>query len=322
LAILVLGYGLVSLRSGLGNVWDQVFYFPAVKLRAVRWLAYPELLHPHIDDISNFWNIYAFPMDWLRFYLPLLLYAITWLYYAYAILVKRIELDIQHFGALAAALCGPFLFSQALSRYDYIHVLPSLIAAALVIAALFPRILTGSEQRVVKGLVYLILPAVASVYFLAPFNAVLGTMDDYPWDSCRTQLARASCVMVSPNEEQAVHFIQAYTQANEPIFVGNQRHDILFVNDVGFYFLAGRPSATRFSELHPGVANTLPVQQEIANELEMKQVNYLVLVEIWLSTEPNGSSKSTGVVYLDNYIRDHYYNFAEFGEYQIWRRTR
>lgn len=321
-AVLVVGYGMVSLRSGLGNVWGQVFYFPTFKLRAVRWLAYPQLLHPHIDDVANFWNIYAFPMDWLRFYLPLLVYAITWLYCAYAILVKRIDLDVQHFGTLAAALCGPFLFSQALSRYDYIHVLPSLIAAALAIASLFPRILAGAEHWLIKGALYLILPAVASVYVLAPFNAVLGTMDDYPWDSCRTQLARASCVMVSPNEEQAVHFIQAYTQENEPIFVGNQRHDILFVNDVGFYFLAGRPSATRYSELHPGVANTLPVQQEIANELEMKQVNFLVLVDIWLSTEPNGSSKSTGVVYLDNYIRKQYYEFAEFGEYQIWRRLR
>jgi hypothetical protein len=76
--------------------------------------------------------------------------------------------------------------------------------------------------------------------------------------------------------------------------VGNQRHDILFVNDAGFYYLAARPSATRYSELHPGVANTLPVQQEIAGELEAKQVKYLVLVDIWLSNEPNGSSKSTG----------------------------
>jgi hypothetical protein len=117
-----------------------------------------------------------------------------------------------------------------------------------------------------------------------------------------------------------VLYIQAYTKANEPIFVGNRRHDILFVNDVGFYYLAGRPSATRYSELHPGVANTLPVQQEIANELDTKQVNLLVLVDIWLSNEPNGSSKSTGVVYLDNYIREHYFLIAGFGEYQVWKR--
>jgi len=44
------------------------------------------------------------------------------------------------------------------------------------------------------------------------------------------------------------------------------------------------------------------------------------LVNIWLSNEPNGSSKSTGVVYLDKYIRDHYFKIAEYGEYQIWKR--
>jgi len=318
--ILLAGYGLVSLRSGLGNVWDQVFYFPATQLRAVRWLAYPELLHPHISSISDFWNIYASPMDWLRFYLPLAIYAFAWIYYIYALFVKRISPDVQDFGIMAAALCGPFLFSQALSRYDYIHVLPSLIPAALVVAVLFPKILAGSTPRMVKGLVYILLPAVASVYFLAPFNAVLGTVDDYPWEKCRSQLARASCVPVNGNEEKAVRYIQTHTQENEPIFVGNQRHDILFVNDVGFYYLAARPSATRYSELHPGVANTLPIQQVIASELEANQVKNLVLVDIWLSTEPNGSSKSTGVEYLDNYIRKNYTRVAGFGEYQIWER--
>lgn len=321
-AILVAGYGLVSLRSGLGNVWDQAFYFPATQLRAVRWLAYPELLQPHIDDISNFWNIYARPMDWLRFYLPLVIYALTWLYYAYAILVKRITLSVQDFGIMAGALCGPFLFSQALSRYDYIHVLPSLIAAALVVAALFPKILAGSGNYLIKGLVYLLIPAIASVYVLAPLNAVLGMMNDYPWEKCRSSLPRASCVGTSENEANAVRYIQAYTKANEPIFVGNQRHDIVSMNDAGFYYLAARPSATRYSELHPGVANTLPVQQEIANELDTKKVNMLVLVNIGLSNEPNGSAKSTGVKYLDDYIREHYFLLAEFGEYQIWEGRR
>ena len=318
--ILLAGYGLVSLRSGLGNVWDQVFYFPATQLRAVRWLAYPELLHPHISGIADFWNIYARPMDWLRFYLPLVIYAFAWIYYIYALIIKRISPDIQDFGVMAAALCGPFLFSQALSRYDYIHVLPSLIPAALVVTALFPKILAGSTPLAIKGLVYLLLPAIASVYLLAPLNAVLGTMDDYPWEKCRSQLARASCVPTNGNEEKAVRYIQVHTQENEPIFVGNQRHDILFVNDVGFYYLAARPSATRYSELHPGVANTLPIQQEIAGELEAKQVKYLVLVDIWLSTEPNGSSKSTGVVFLDSYIRKNYTRVAGFGEYQVWER--
>lgn len=322
LAIMLVGYGLVSLRSGLANVWDQVFYFPATQLRAVRWLAYPELLHPHIDDVSNFWNIYTRPMDWLRFYLPLVIYAIAWIYIIYTIFIKRLTLSLQDFGIMAAASCGPFLFFQALSRYDYIHALPSLIPAALVVAALFPKILSGPTHWSLKTLVVLLLPAVASVYFLAPFNAILGTMDDYPLEKCRSKLPRASCTAVSGNQEKAVGYIQARTQENEPIFVGNQRHDILFVNDVGFYYLAARLSATRYSELHPGVANTLPYQQEIASELEAQKTNYLVLVDIWLSNEPNGSSKSTGVVYLDQYIRENYLRVAEFGEYQIWERNR
>jgi hypothetical protein len=110
------------------------------------------------------------------------------------------------------------------------------------------------------------------------------------------------------------------TQPDDPIFVGNQRHDMVFVNDVGFYYLAGRPSATRYSELHPGVATTRPVQEEIMRELESQQVQLLVLVDIWLSQEPNSSALSSGVTDLDRYIRSHYRKNAQFGEFQIWQR--
>jgi hypothetical protein len=320
LAIMLVGYGVVGFNSGFGYVWDQVFYFPATQLRAVRWLAYPELLHPHINAISDFWTLYARPMDWLRFYLPLLVYAIALIYYGYKIVIQRIALDLRDFGILAAALCGPLLFSQALSRYDFIHVMPSLVAASLVIAGLFPKILENTSRQAVKIGLYILTLAIVSVYFLAPFHAVLENLDNYPLGSCRSPLERASCIVTGDNQDKAVQYIQAHTQENEPIYVGNQRHDIIFVNFPGFYYLAARPSATRYSELHPGVANTLPVQQEIANELATKKVKYLVLVKVWESQEPNGSSKSTGVVFLDNYIHENYYEVVEIGEYQIWQR--
>ena len=115
----------------------RYFISPPPNARA-RWLAYPELLHPHISRLSDFWNIYTRPMDWLRLYLPLVIYAVAWIYYIYRLFVKRITLDVQDFGIVAVALCGSFLFSQALSRYDYIHVLPSLIPAALICCCAVP----------------------------------------------------------------------------------------------------------------------------------------------------------------------------------------
>ncbi len=321
--VLLIGYGLVSLKSGLNNVWEQVFLFPATKLHDVRWRAYPSLIPSKLPKLSDFWSYYSEPMDWVRFYLPLAVYAIALVYYAYALLVKRITINSQHFGTIAAALCGPLLFAQALSRYDYIHVLPSTILASLVIVSLFSQtnVLGGLINLVPKVFLYALLPVMVAVYFTAPLDPISSALDNMPPWGCYSHLKRASCAYTGENQQRAVDFVRSYTSNNDPIFVGNQRHDYVFVNDVGFYFLADRPSATRYSELHPGVATTLPVQKEIAGELESKNVNVLVLVDIPNSGEPNASVISSGVHYLDEYIRSKYTLVAQYGEYQIWERS-
>ena len=314
-------YGLVSLNSGLSYVWDQVFWFPATKLHEVRALAYPKLI-PGLSGLSDIWSYYSPYMDWLRFYLPLAVYAFTFAFYGYLILVRRIQLDTRHFGMLAAALFGLLAFAQALSRYDYIHALPTGLFALLVIVGLVSQVRRPPAAAVYlrTGLIIL-LPAILCVYFFSTLDSFNRTLDQFPPWNCYSPLPRASCAYVGENQLRTVDYIQANTQVDEPIYVGNQRHDMIFISDVGFYFLAGRPSATRYSELHPGVATTRPVQLEIINELDTKQVPLLVLVDIWLSQEPNGSAQSSGVTDLDDYIHDKYRQITQFGEYQIWQRA-
>ena len=48
------------------------------------------------------------------------------------------------------------------------------------------------------------------------------------------------------------------------------------MNDIAFYFLADRPSVTKYHELHPGLANTLPVQQAMIAELVDQEVTWIV----------------------------------------------
>jgi hypothetical protein len=192
--------------------------------------------------------------------------------------------------------------------------------AALLFAALLPRILTGSGRRAFKGLMCILVPAIASVFFLTPLYGIAGTLHSHPWGGSRSGLSRAGCASTSPIDEEAVRYVKAHTTPDEPIFVGNQRHDMLYKSDVGFYYLAARRSATRYSELHPGVANTLPVQKEIARDLEIQRVKLIVLANIDPSDEPNDSNKSAGVVYLDAYIREHYSIATVFGRYQIWEK--
>lgn len=122
------------------------------------------------------------------------------------------------------------------------------------------------------------------------------------------------------DQERAVEYVVAHTREDEAIFVGNSRHDRIFTNDVGFYFLSGRPSATRFHELFPGVATTLLVQKEIARDIESMGVRCVVLVHARQSEEPNSSAVSSGVYYLDEFIRSRYTPVARFGKYEIRKR--
>ena len=88
-----------------------------------------------------------------------------------------------------------------------------------------------------------------------------------------------------------------------------------------FYFLAERHSATKYHELHPGLATTEEVQLEIIDELKRKNVKFIVL---WSGaenvTEPNESSVSSGVTLLDDFIRTNYAPVMYFGPYKILQK--
>jgi hypothetical protein len=314
-------YGLVSLQSGLRAMWEQVVLFPTTHLLDVRWLRYPALYSPDLLSLSAYGDFYSRQNRWLHFFLPLAIFTVAWLYYAYALIKKRISLGPIHFGTMAAALLGSLLFVQALSRYDFIHVLPSLLAAALVAVGLASQAFRPQASRVLQISLVVLLPGIIVVYFVSVFSMYSRNLDSFPPDGCYSRLKRASCVYTDENQLQAVAYVRAHTREGEAIYVGNLRHDCVFFNDVGFYFLADRPSATRYSTLHPGMVTTLPVQQEIVNELETAQVALMVLVNIGNSGEPNRSSLSSGIVFLDDYIRVHYLRIAQFGEYQVWERV-
>ncbi|MFO3797079.1 MAG: hypothetical protein ACK8QZ_07310, partial [Anaerolineales bacterium] len=134
-------------------------------------------------------------------------------------------------------------------------------------------------------------------------------------------IERASHVYVNQDQARAVNYIQSHVPKGELIYVGNSRHDIVFVSDVMFYFLAERDSATKYHELHPGMATTLSVQQDIVENLKQSRVHYIVLYSGYENyNEPNESSVSSGVRLLDDFIRSNYYVTQQFGNYTIWER--
>ncbi len=311
LVVALAGYGAVGLRSGWSTLFEQVFLFPALKLRAQRWLAYPQLL-----------DVFPPSSDWLHFYLPILTLASAAAITAWGVVRimatrKRAVNDQSSAGIIALCVFGALCFNQALSRYDLIHVTPAAIATLLAAAALYARLRGSSTSRAPARLAFALLAVLCWLYFAPSVKTLAGNLKAFPPWGCFSKLEKATCVYIDTTQEQAVVAIQSLTQPTDPLFVGTRRHDQVFVGDSGFYYLAERPVATRYHEIHPGVVNTLPVQQEIIDELEAQQVPTIVLAQIWESTEPNGSALSSGVTLLDEYLAQNYRRVTDLGMYRI-----
>jgi hypothetical protein len=325
LAILAAGYGYFSLVSGLGNLWEQVVVFPITELRALRWKPYPTLFPQTIvipNSLSALRLLYNHVMEWLQFYLVLAIYAIALAFHGYLLLSRRATFDSRYLQIITVTLFGPLLFIQALSRYDYFHVVPTSIIALLVVVSLPLPTHLYSLMTMRRLLLSVMLLALALFYISSPILSLVKTWREFSPLGCYSKLERADCIHVDQDQAAAVAYVQDSTGMEERIFVGNHRHDLIFVNDVIFYFLAGRASATKYHELYPGVATTLAVQEQIVQELESEQVTTVVLNQNREPTEPNASAISSHITYLDEFIRAKYETVAEFGDYTVWRRVR
>ena len=109
------------------------------------------------------------------------------------------------------------------------------------------------------------------------------------------------------------------TRPGEPIFVANPRFDRVTAGDPLLYVITGHPNPTRYDVMQPGVVTTAPVQREIVGSLERSHTRVVLR---WLDpraeqAEGNGSSRSSGVHILDDYLRAHYRPVARYGVYQV-----
>jgi hypothetical protein len=306
-------YVYFGLMSGWENLFDQVFFFPTVVLHNIRWLPYPTVIPRN----------YIFNEIWLSFYIPLIVFLITFIALIIKAYSRHPSLDKRFFTLLSLLLFGVLLFNQALSRNDKIHIIPASILIFPVVVVLFQLVTSTNRTRIsffTRGFLEVLLLGLLAFYVPNSFVTLLITLkNDAPW-SCHSSLPILSCTVISADEEQAASYIKTQTLPGDRIFVGNRKHTSIFVNDIGFYYLSERLSVSRFNELYPGVATTLPVQRQIVDELEKNRVAWVVLVDITDPKEQNLSSNDSGVVILDEYIRNHYVENKMFGKYQVMKR--
>jgi len=255
--------------------------------------------------------------EWVPFYLPFLIFGFTIL-----ALIKTSRLAASlRWGTMLLALLGVTFSIQAIRRADDIHFLPMTLIAVILLSFLLVIVHTTWGRTSVILLLAILIPMAAPYYIFKPMRQWVANVLPYSPLRCFSNFERSGCAIVDADQERAVQFIQTRVPRDEPIFVGNSRHDRIYVNDIMFYFLADRQSATKYHQLERSLVTTLPVQQEIVESLKSRQVGYVVLVSLWENqTEQNESGVSSGVTILDDFIRFNYQPAAHFGAYAIYKR--
>ena len=320
-------YGYLALAGNGSELFNNLLIFPATTFHAVRHLPYPGFL----PDWSRWqqrgeWlaQVDWVLGEWLRFYLPLLIYSLVALISLVTLsgaLRKRRTITAGDAQALAVLVLGLGLFVQALSRYDAIHALPTALPALLLLGWLWQRLVTARWWRPFMAPLPMLLTLIPLfVYGYLPYAQLRTLVEHFPPNRCFSTLPRASCVPILAEQAALIDELNRQDPGNGALFVGVPTHDRIFINDVSFYFLANRPIATRYHELHPGVATTLPVQEEIAQTLEAQQTPWVIIADWGNPNEPNGSALSSGVTHLDEYLHTHYTFTKQFGNYQLWQR--
>jgi hypothetical protein len=304
----------LALSGALRQVWRDLFVFTLTVQMRMRHIPLPGIV-PTLTRHGLF--------AWLTFWgcvSALGLSTVVVIDTIWSTLNKRTALGAQEVGMVTSTLFGLFLLAQAMQRFDWIHLLPSFFFALLAGAGVFcnspPR---SSKLFRLRMLVAVSLIAVALPGVL-PLSLSIATIGFRPPWRCYSHLGRAACTAIESDEERAIDYILARTRKDEYIFVGSQRHDLVFINDVIFYFLADRPIPVAYDEMDPGQVTTAPVQEAIVDDLRSKEVRIVVLVEWPIPSEPNCSSLSSGVRILDDFIHGAYDRVVRFRRYEIWQR--
>lgn len=229
----------------------------------------------------------------------------------------------------ALALISIFFSLKGIVRVSILHMTPAIIASTITSAYLIKHPPLTRMQKKISNLIlifFTLLFITASLKGLSKFTKCVADLtnatDSIIYKLCTSpQLERIRCTNMDPDYIDAAKYVIATSKPGEHIFVGADRHDKLFITPVALYFATDRPSATKWMELHPGVATNLSVQQAIVRELESRVVRILILDgNFKANREPNASSVSSQVYLLDRYIQNHYELTRTFGEVRIMQR--
>jgi hypothetical protein len=316
------------------DAWRDLFVFPATVFPAVRGEHYPGVM-PDLATV-RLWvdapTTVTYAVDaarhlsnWVIATLPEVVFVAG----VVAIWRRGRELDPFSLGVVAVSLTTLPLFWLSAHVQQNTHLYSMSILCALFAAVWW---VMSAEHSTLRRLVLAGFVLQTAALLAGP--ALLVARATYFWPThVRLTHGPVSGVRVPRAEaevdEGIVRFLRENIRQGERIYVGLARHDAIVTGNQSFYYLSGLRIASRYNELHPGVADREEVQREIVADLERERVRCAVLWEFGQPREVMdrilAKHRRTlpwiGATVLDDYLRREYHEIARYGEYRIvWRR--
>lgn len=303
----------------------DLFYFPAKIFPKVRSLPFPLPIPNIISVFTGNLSLLQFVKSALlrvHFYFPVVVYIFSVLLIVK--LVRKNQIEVQEnslWGIVLFTALGVVYFSQAFVRADHSHLLPTFVPASVLFGILLFEIKQIPKFSHLMSLLAFLL---ALTIVVKPLTTKMQLLSDALARSSLFQFQIPNARGIKWNDQgaiyqQALEYVQNSVPEGRRIFVGNTMHDKIYINDIMFYFLTNRHSATKYYELHPGLATTSEIQSKIVQDIEDAEVELVVLRNEKIR-EPNASSTSSGVYLLDDFIQAKYVPVKQFGDYVVLKK--
>jgi hypothetical protein len=324
--------------SAGAEAWNDIFVFPATVFRQVRTEAFPPLVPdvgPLFAWLSNVTHVglALAAADALSPWAMLNAPTVIFLGGVGIALAGNPRLDVVRSAQLTLFLvCLPFFWAAAHVQQNTHPYTMSVLGACVGVLvwswlsslAVWKRLLRWPLLIAVAiyatGLLTLAGIRAATVYYEWTGSRVL----DFPGFGGVRVPAR-----VYDSFHPVGQFFRTHTREGEPIYAGLVRHDSIIGNAPLLYAIAGRPACCSYTELHPGVADRLPVQREIIRRLEDGGVRAIVLWQFGWPADDLEIRKQrivsvvpdAGSTLLDRYIAENFRRIETHGEFHLlWRR--
>ncbi len=254
----------------------------------------------------------------IAYYFPLIIYISAIVIIAFQLRKGINTLAVKIWGFALFTLLGIMFLVQGLIRAHIDFLRPAFIPAFLLLAFSMDNLTFFSKRNFVRSiLIFFIL-----VMALIPFSEKVARITKNFSCPFYFEIERAKGIYSDDgaavkNYQGLVKYIQKNVPENERMFVGNSRHDKVFYNDIMLYYLSNRQSATKYYTFNSGLTDTKRVQEAIVSDIEKYRVRYIILLEV---DKFCLASRSSGIFFLDDFIRKNFAPAQNFEGYTAWKR--